>query len=270
MAEEADNETPLELTEIAEPEDQPEQIEAEGVEAPDDAPLVVSFDGEEAGDPAPESNTIREMRAKLREANAKAAALEAAQARREEEEVGERPTIAGCDYDEERFEAELTAYQDRKRKVDARKSEAENAAKAQREEFDQDYQRFEAARSKFGAPDYADAQTLVEQELSGPQQSVLVMAATDTATLVYALGKSPAKLAELKKITNPIKLAAAIARLEKGVQVVKRNSPKVDRPETGSAALGSDKRLAELERQAEKSGDRTALIAYKAGLKKAK
>jgi hypothetical protein len=103
------------------------------------------------------------------------------------------------------------------------------------------------------------------------QQAVIVKAAADPALFLYALGKSEAKRAELAKIQDPIKLAAAVARMEGAVKVTTRKAPAPDRAQRGSAPMpgGADKELEKLEKEADRTGDRTKVIAYKRALKDA-
>jgi hypothetical protein len=101
------------------------------------------------------------------------------------------------------------------------------------------------------------------------QQAVVVKAAADPALFLYALGKSEAKRAELAKIQDPIKLAAAVARMEGAVKVTTRKAPAPDRPVSGTARMpgGADKEIERLEKKAAANGgDRSELIAYKAKL----
>jgi hypothetical protein len=102
------------------------------------------------------------------------------------------------------------------------------------------------------------------------QQAVALQAASDPAALVVALARSPAKLAELAKIDNPWKLSAAIAKLEGSVKVVtrKKGPNSTVRPKARRQwQVSSDDRLKALEKEAEKTGVRTKLIAYKRELK---
>jgi hypothetical protein len=103
--------------------------------------------------------------------------------------------------------------------------------------------------------------------LNDVQQAVIVKAADNPALVLYSLGKHPAKLAELSQITDPLKMAAAVARLEGGLKVMpKRKPPEPEEIASGTASVshGKDKELERLEKEAERTGDRTKLIAYKA------
>jgi hypothetical protein len=82
-----------------------------------------------------------------------------------------------------------------------------------------------------------------------------------------ALGKHPGKLAELAAIEDPIKFAAAVAKLEGTLKVQKRTrAPEPETIERGNASVrqgGADQQLEKLEKEAARTGDRSKVIAYK-------
>jgi hypothetical protein len=112
------------------PEDD-DQDDSQDDDQPDDEEVVVSIGDEAApaSDEAPE--WVRELRKQNRELQ-----RELAEARKgkspEIPEVGDKPTLEACEFDEERYEQELNGWLDRKAKADRAKSEAEQSqAKAQ-------------------------------------------------------------------------------------------------------------------------------------------
>jgi hypothetical protein len=125
---------------------------------------------------------------------------------------------------------------------------------------------FEQKKGRLEFEDRDEAISSVQSSLDLVQQAVIVKAAADPALFLYALSKSEAKRDELAKIHDPIKMAAAVARMEGAVKVTKgRKAPDPDRPARGSASMpgGTDKQLEKLEKEADRTGDRTKLIAYK-------
>jgi hypothetical protein len=262
-----DDQEPLELTEKLEPDEPDEQQDGENNPDPsddDDEETVVAFEGEEP-EAEPENSTVRQMRQALREKDKRIKELEQSNAPKPIE-VGEKPTLAGCDFDDERFEQELDAWKDRKAAADRQQeTQAEQNRKAN-EEWQQDLTAFE---QKKGALQFADRDEAIDTAISSldlVQQAVVIKAAADPSLFFYALGKSETKRAELAKIQDPIKLAAAVARMEGAVKVTKgRKAPEPDRPLSGSSKMpgGTDKELEKLQRQAEKSGDETDLIRFK-------
>ena len=120
------------------------------------------------------------------------------------------------------------------------------------------------------APDYKDAEDEVCEKLSMEQQGIIKAGADNPALMVLALGKSPKRLADLAQIKDLAKFAVAIGKVEKDLQ--ERNSvnkpkpkPSSDLPRSSASLTNNkvDKKLAALEKAAEKSGDRSAVVAYK-------
>jgi hypothetical protein len=266
-----DGDEPLELTNVVDPDDP----DADDQQRSDDDPdpqvndedgdeTVVAFEGEEP-EAEPENSTVRQMRKALREKDRELAELRKTAAPKPIE-VGEKPTLAGCDFDDERFEQELDAWKDRKAAADRQQeTQAEQNRKAN-EEWQQDLSAFEQKKGALQFPDRDETIDTAIGSLDLVQQAVVIKAASDPSIFLYALGKSETKRAELAKIQDPIKLAAAVARMEGAVKVTKgRKAPEPDRPLTGSAKMpgGADKELERIEKKALATGDRTELIRYR-------
>jgi hypothetical protein len=152
-----------------------------------------------------------------------------------------------------------------------RRDEEQTAAVEQenrqaQEAWNADLNRYAEQKAKIGVPDYEDAESIVISALNPMQQAVIVKAADNPAAFAYALSKSPSKLTELAKQQDPIKLAVAVAKMEGAVKVVKRKKgPAIDKPVSGSGSMpgGTDKQLEKLEKEAERTGNRTELINYR-------
>jgi len=263
MADEPDDEV-LELTE--EDQVQPE-AEVETEDDPQDE-VVVSF-GDEAA-PASEHapDWVRDLRKRTRELERENAELKKAQ-QPKVPEVGPKPTLAECDYDEERFEAELDAWKGRKSEAERAQTEAQKAQAAVVEKYQAKVADYGKQKDALGAKDFDDAEAAVLSSLNEQQQSILIHGAENKATLVYALGKHPQKLRELAQISDPIEFAFSAARLEAQTKMERRKVTTTPESEVrGSAPLaGSAKALKRLEEEAARTGDRTKLIAYKKSLK---
>jgi hypothetical protein len=224
------------------------------------------FIGDDLAAPAEnDSSVIRHLRDEIRKRDRIIAERPAPQAPKIE--VGPKPDLwEDCEGDPDKFEAALTAWHDRQRQADAQKTADEKQAEAANASFRADVQRFEGARSTLkvaGAPEAIDTALA---SLSPVQQAALVTAADNAALVAAALGKHPAKLADLAGIENPIKFAVAVAKLEGTLKVAKRKAPDPEEVATGSASVrseSSDKVLERLQKEADKTGDRTKLIAHK-------
>jgi hypothetical protein len=244
----------------------PAQADIEPEEGEEDG-LVISL-GEEQ--PAEEDGKAPQWVKDLREENRRLKREKAERERAAQEqqnlEVGDKPTLEGCDYDPERYEAELLGYHQRKAKVDEITTKREQESQVYRESWNQDLERYNSHKAAAGQ-DFEDMAERASDKLDVTQQAVLIQAADNAAHVIYALGKYPQRLEELAAIKNPIKLARAVVKLEQEIKVApRRKAPaNVDEPERGSASLagGGDKELERLEKIADRTNDRTALIAYK-------
>lgn len=205
--------------------------------------------------------TIREKDRELRELRAEREAAKAPKAA----EVGAKPTLAECDYDEEAFEQKLTAWH-------GRKAEADRQARKQQEAQQEALQAFEARKTAYGTAkaalkvqDFEDAEATVIETLDPMQQTILITGAENSALLVYALGKNPAEAKKLASIKDSVQFAFAAARLENKLKVTPRKAaPLPESTVRGTAPVrSSDQNLARLEAEAEKTGDRTKLVAWK-------
>jgi hypothetical protein len=180
-------------------------------------------------------------------------------------EVGPKPQLEDFDYDEDKWGVAVDAWTDTK--VQAAIQE-QTAVKDDGliEEAHNDYAKAEAGLQ---ALTFKDAKQVTESVVSAlPKNLRYVIVATmkDPATFIYALGKHPARLQEILSIKNPTKQIGAIKDLEYSMKVGQsRKAPEPDRPSKGnaSAAVKPNKELARLEAEADRTGDRTALIRYR-------
>jgi len=119
--------------------------------------------------------------------------------------------------------------------------------------------------------DFEDAEELVSNTFNLTQQNIVVQGADDSALLVYALGKNPKKLEELSKISDPYEFAFKIAKLEAQLKVTNKKAPtpekRVSTGKAGGMSGNSDKTLASLRAEADKTGDYTKVTAYKRKLR---
>jgi len=251
------------------PEQQEEQKEAESDE---DEPPVVVFGEEEPPEEAtiPDNSTIRELRKAIKERDKRLAEFER-QKQPQTIEVGPKPTLAGCDYDEEAFETALDEWKEQDRQAKDQQTAAQQQAKAAQEEWQRDLTAYQTKKATLGFDDVEESEEVVTSKLSQVQQAVIIKAAADPAHFIYGLGKHDSKLTELAGINDPIKLAAAVARLEGTMKMIKRKrAPEPEKVVNGTAphAANVDKELERLEKEADRTGNRTKVIAYKRSLKK--
>lgn len=250
----------------------------------DDGALVVTIGEEvvEEGAEEVDENTapqwVKDLRKKtkeqereLREYKRKLAEKETQQVA---EEIGKRPSLSddGIDFDEEVYAQRLLEWTDKKKAAEA----AEAAERAKREEADRTFnERLTAYNQKKTAlkvEDFDDAESAVVSTLSKTQQGIIVNYCDKPELLIYAVGRNDKELARLAAITDPIKFALEIQTIEREKLKVTTRKPTTAPERTVSASApitSSDKHLEALEREADRTGDRSKIIAYKRTLKKA-
>lgn len=208
----------------------------------------------------------RELARENRELKAAHAAKSAPQA----QTLGAKPTLEDCQFDEDVFEQKLTAWHDKKRAIEAEEAKARQAQEVAQQAYQARVQKYQQGKAELKVSDFDDAEAAVADTLSVVQQQIILAGADNPTNLTYALGKNPAKLKELASITDPVQYAFAVAKLETQLKVTQRKSaPPAERRIVGNAAAVAvnDPKLARLEAEADKTGDRSALIAYKKAMK---
>lgn len=272
MADEAED--VLELVDELEPDTDPDEGEEDteqGDEAASDdgdegeeGDTFIGFGDEEEDEAAPasekESSVIRELRRANREAQRRIAELERGNTPAKLERQPE-PTLESCEYDEDKFRADYREWLAHEAKVDAEEAKAEEARKAAQAEWEAKAKAYEADKSGLNVADYDEAEAEVFSVLPREIQA-LILRTDKPAALVYALHRSPGKLDTLSKL-NLADAALQLGEWKAGLKVTKRKAPNPDRPITGKATASADKTLERLEREAAKTGDRTALIRYR-------
>jgi len=218
----------------------------------------------------PAAKWIKEVRKTNRELTRKNRELEAQlNATRTEPnpvKVVAKPTLDGCDYDSERYEAELSSWYEQKRQADLLEAQAKEFEAQQIRKYQERLAAYGKSKAELRVRDYEDAEETVLQHLDIPQQNVIVKGAENAALVVYALGRNPKKAKELAEIKDPVKFAFAVAKLEKDMKVTNRKSaPPPERVVTGTGRVSGavDSTLERLREEAARTGNMTKVIQYK-------
>jgi hypothetical protein len=262
-----DNVQPLDDVEV------PAETPAE--EAPsDDGEVVVTI-----GDaPAPESDddeqeqsapawvkevrkNARETARENRELKRKLQALEANNTPKPTApSLGPKPTLGDddVDFDEDKFEAKLLRWNEQKRKIDEEKAAEASAWQKKNDEFNK-------AAASLKAPDFDDAKHAVIDAIDPVRQGILMKAATQPHVVVLALGRQPEELKKLAAITDLVDFTVAVTKLEGQIKVSSRKPPPPERTPSsaGRTTAVGDKTIEALEKEADRTGDRSKVIAYK-------
>lgn len=258
---------------------EPEASEAETPEEEGEQELAVTF-GDEAPppepEPTPESNPIRQLREERRRLERENRELQeklrAKEAPPPEIPLGAKPKLEDHDYDADKFELALQDWFEKKRIADEKTAKANAEARAKEEAWQARLAEYGQAKAKLKVPDYEDAEERVQALFNVTQQGVMIAGAENPAVLVYALGKYPAKAKELAAITDPVKFAFAAAKLETQMKTTTKTRPAPPAPETpmrstAPSRSASNATLDRLEAEAERTGDRTKVAAYRRQLK---
>lgn len=211
----------------------------------------------------------RELQREVRELRAKVQTPQ--QVENQPPALGAKPKLEDHDYDAEKFEAALASWFERKRQADEYAAKQKQSEEQQKQAWQARLDAYGKAKASLRVRDYEDAEASVTESLNVTQQGIIVSGAENPALVTYAIGKDPAKLKELAAIADPVKFAFAVAKLETQLKVNPRKpaaAPEVIVKSTTRLAGGShDQVLERLYEEADKTGDRTKVIAYKAKLR---
>ena len=248
-----------EVAEIVDDQDEPEEV-------------VVSI-GEEA--PPPEDHTpapewVRELRKTNRELQRQNRELQSKlQVQPTENKpvaIGAKPKLEDHDYDADKYEEALTDWFERKRQADdvnaKQQAEVMNQQKAWQAKLDG----YGKAKAELRVRDYEEAEAVAQEVFSITQQGVILQGAENPALVVYALGKNPKKAKELAEVSDPVKFAFAVAKLEKELKVTNRRAaPAPERivSGTGRSSGAVDSTLERLREEAARTGNMTKVIQYR-------
>jgi len=215
--------------------------------------------------------TNREDKRRIRELEEKLNATKTAETK--PAALGKKPTLEDHDYDTEKFEQALTAWYDRKREADQAATQAEAAQKEQQKAWQAKLDSYGKAKTELKVKDFDDAEAVAQDVFNVTQQGIVLQGAENPALVIYALGKNPKKAKEISTITDPVKFAFAVAKLETQLKVTQRKAataPERTVQGTGNKSGTVDSTLERLRTEAAKSGDFTKVIQYKKSKQAAK
>ena len=182
--------------------------------------------------------------------------------------VGDEPTLEDpdVDFDTEKFRAKYRDWTQRKLQAEEQVRKTKDAEQAMRNAWQTKLDAYDREKSSLKVRDFEDAEEVVKGTFSVMQQGVILNGADKPAAIVYVLGRNPAKAKELGSITDPVKFAFAVAKLETQLKVTPRKTaPIPDRQVRGSAPVpgGVDSNLERLREEAAKTGDFSKVHQYR-------
>lgn len=191
--------------------------------------------------------------------------LEAKYAPQQTTELEPRPTLADAGYDEETFSNRLLEWTEKKRKIEAQKAEQQREIEEANQIWQSAQDRYVKAKESLALDDFEDYEAIVDGKFSQVQRGILLRS-SQSAHLVYAIGKSPAEVERLSKIKDPVEFAWAVRDLETGKLKVGPAKPKPEQKVVSSAAVSTtdyEKRLDELREEARRTGNYDKVMAFK-------
>ena len=206
----------------------------------------------------------REKERKIRELEAK---LNATATETKPVALGPKPTLESCDYDSDEYETKLANWYEQKRHADAAEAEAQAQRDAEAKAWQDKLDAYAKARASLKVRDYEDAEAVALETFNVTQQGIVLQGSDNPALIIYALGKNSTKAKELASITDPVKFAFAVAKLETQLKVTNRKAaaaPERTISTGGGRISGSvDSTLDRLREEALKTGDMSKVMAYK-------
>ncbi len=184
--------------------------------------------------------------------------------------LGAKPKLEDLDYDAEKYETAIAAWFERKRAADEHAQKQKQAEETQRQAWQARLDGYAKAKASLRVRDYEEAEHAVTDALDVTQQGIIVSGADNPALVTYALGKDSAKLAEIKAITDPVKFAFAVSKLETQLKVTPRKPASAPEAvvKSNTRTSGSvDSQLERLRAEADRTGDYTQVFRYKQQLK---
>ena len=260
-------------------EDETNSIDLADDEEEDDEDEVVISIGEESPPQDEEVRApawVRELRKSNREKERKIKELEAKlnTSATETKPVAlvSKPTLESCDYDSDEYEQKLANWYDHKREYDAAEANAKAQQDAEAKAWQDKLDSYAKAKSSLKVRDYEEAEATALDTFNVTQQGIVLQGSDNPALLIYAIGKSTKRAKELAAITDPVKFAFAVAKLETQLKVTNRRAataPERTITTSGGRVSGSiDSQLDRLRAEALKTGDLSKVMAYKRSKKK--
>lgn len=184
-------------------------------------------------------------------------------------EPGAKPTLKGLNYDEAKFEAELTNWHDQRAKYKQAQEDIANEEAKRKSVWDSKVETYQQKKKALKIKDFAAVEGHVKSQLSKVQFGMIIDGAENPAIVVAALNANPTQLDRVAKIANPVKFAFAVSKLETQMRV-KARKPSTDpervvRGKRGASVKSgeADRKLNTLREEAARTGNYTKVREYK-------
>ena len=265
------SDTDLESNEMLEEEQETEEQETEEQDTEEQEESEESEEETQGEQKKPAPQWVKDLRKEARQLRRENKRLKQSQSSAQADEgpkdPGNRPRLSDYDHDEEEHEKALDAWYQKKLAYDEQKKTTERKQADEQRQFQEKIDRYNEQKNAIGFDDFEDVENVVDSEFDNMQIGVLLTLSDNPAALKYAIGSDDDLLDRLSSISDPIKFAHEIGKLESGKKSMSRTrkaSTKPERAVSNTASSGSySNKLKQLEAEAERTGDRTALIQFK-------
>ena len=267
-----DEKPELDVEEESEPDESEKESEADKSEADDDGFYIdVGEDDDDESEDAKGEDTITYIRKANRKLAKEKRELERKLAEMQRPEqadfLGDKPDLEDFDYDQEKFAEALIEWNEKKRVIEAEQAKKREADEAANQAWIEKRDAYFERRNKVRNDDYEIMDDLVTETLTELQKNILIAASDDPVSDVYKLGNRPEELKRLSGIHDQIKFIYELGKLhstQKGKEMAKAK-PAPEKRVTGSApkSVNHEAKLAQLREEADRTGDRTKVVAYR-------
>lgn len=178
---------------------------------------------------------VNELRKKHRDAQKRIRELEAQlnQGQKQEEAivVGDKPTLAGCEFDDEKYEAQFLAWTERKAKYEAKQAEKRKAEEAVMAAWQERVKRYQTEKQSLPVSDYEQVEAVVAETLNNENFAFIVKAAPNAAEIIYALGKNEKALQHLAAKKDPVEFVWELRGLADKMKKTEPSKKSIPAPE---------------------------------------
>lgn len=252
--------------------------EADGIDISFDGESLTPENDEEEKEAKPWVKELRKAHKDTQKENRelKRRLEEQAQAQPQEPQVGDpgpKPTLEDFDYESAPYEEAIDKWYTADREFQEVRKSQEVEEKRQADDWQSRLNEYETEKTKLkanGVKDFEDAEDAVSNMLSQTQRGIIVQGSENPALSFYALGKNPKMAQELANITDAVKFAFAVSKMENKLKTTKRKArtaPESTLKSSGGSG-GKDNTLERLRAEADKTGDRTKVNAYRMKLRR--
>lgn len=232
----------------------------------------LELEGEDAPSEADDTPVIRTLRKQLREEKRRNRELSTQPPQQAKIEVGPKPTMEDpdVDWDQDKFAEKMTGWLQSKHNAEQQQKAEEERAANTNKAWTAQLNKYEQAKARLMVPGKDELEEEALSKLSQVQQAIIVKHPRN-AEIMMALGKYPKRLNAISAVSDPVDFTYAVSDMARELKVTaRRKAPEPEGIVRGGGQLSmtpASKKLEQLEKEAERTGDRTKIREYRQALK---